>query len=159
MLLCRTVPLPCKSGKTAGCNLFAPLLSRLALASAKSCEALPAHKATIVLPDFTRSRSAEKKIEKKSIQIQQVNEIKIGKGLKSFLHYRQQISFGKNQEKQMAKSAGKGHSKFLHAGYKNDWVARQKDCSPRFFLVVRKGLKRKEASLLTRFWLLLPRQK
>jgi hypothetical protein len=25
MLLCRTRPLPCKSGKTAGCNLFAPL--------------------------------------------------------------------------------------------------------------------------------------
>jgi hypothetical protein len=35
----------------------------------------------------------------------------------------------------MAKSGGKGHSKFLHTVYKSDRVARQKDCSPRFFLV------------------------
>ncbi len=61
MLLCRTWPLPRKSGKTTGCNLFAGLTCSFTTLHAKSCDALPALLATIVLPDFARSFPAGKK--------------------------------------------------------------------------------------------------
>jgi hypothetical protein len=56
--------LPCKSGKTTSC-IFPPHFdSRTPNASAKICYALSTLKATIVLPDFARSCSADKENEK-----------------------------------------------------------------------------------------------
>jgi len=55
-------PLPCKSGKTTGCNLL-PLFSHPALASTKFTMPLPAHRPA-VLPYFARSLSADVFIRK-----------------------------------------------------------------------------------------------
>jgi hypothetical protein len=57
-----------------GCNLLTLLRSLRASASAKSCYALLALKATIVLSDFGRSSSAD---GKKKIKPQNVNNPKI----------------------------------------------------------------------------------
>jgi hypothetical protein len=48
-----------QTGQNRGCNYFALLRTRFPNASAKTCYALPALKATIVLPDFARSLSAD----------------------------------------------------------------------------------------------------
>jgi hypothetical protein len=58
-----------QTSQNPGCTLFAPLRSRGPRASAKICYALPAHMATIVLPDFTRSFSAEEKEKNNSGRI------------------------------------------------------------------------------------------
>ncbi|MFC0515207.1 hypothetical protein ACFFGT_13395 [Mucilaginibacter angelicae] len=50
-------PLPCKAGRTTGCNYFA--LTAPAPTSAKTCYAPAAALATIVLPTFTRSLPAD----------------------------------------------------------------------------------------------------
>jgi hypothetical protein len=72
---------------------------------------------------------------------------KVGDGL---LSSGQQISFGRKQEKPQALRGGQGHSKFLHAGSASERVVRQKDCSPRFFLVcAAKATCGKEAYLVT----------
>jgi hypothetical protein len=49
----------CTIRQNLGCNIFALLRSLTALASAKICYALPPLQATIVLPDFGRSLSAD----------------------------------------------------------------------------------------------------
>ncbi|MGZ3767728.1 MAG: hypothetical protein ACXVA2_23895 [Mucilaginibacter sp.] len=61
MLLCRTVPLPRKSAKTAGCKILPHYSFPLAPASASIAMPLPKLEATIVLPDFARSCSADGK--------------------------------------------------------------------------------------------------
>jgi hypothetical protein len=48
-----------QSGKTTGCNLLPCYRSRIATTSAKVAMPFPEHKATIVLPDFARSLSAD----------------------------------------------------------------------------------------------------
>jgi hypothetical protein len=59
MLLCRTWPFPCKSGKTWAAAFLRRFRSHMSLASVKSRYALPPHKATIVLPAFARSCSTD----------------------------------------------------------------------------------------------------
>jgi hypothetical protein len=54
-------PLRCKSGKTWAAIFLHLSPYRLVNLYAKSCDALPALLATIVLPDFTRSFPAGKK--------------------------------------------------------------------------------------------------
>jgi hypothetical protein len=73
MLLCRTRPLPCKSAKTWAAK-SCPTSFAHGLRFSKYCYALPAHMATIVLPDFGRSSSAD---GKKKIKPQNVNNLKI----------------------------------------------------------------------------------
>ncbi len=57
-LLCRTWPLPCKSGKTSGCNLL-PCFARARPGFCKSYYALATLIGQLVLPDFARSLSAD----------------------------------------------------------------------------------------------------
>ncbi|WP_091376244.1 hypothetical protein [Mucilaginibacter mallensis] len=59
MLLYRTKPLRCKSGKTWAAIFLPPASPLMPHASVKICYALPLRKATIVLPDFTRSCSTD----------------------------------------------------------------------------------------------------
>jgi hypothetical protein len=56
------MPLPCKSDKTTGCNLFALLRSLFPSLQQKFAMPRPMLKAIIVLSDFVRSLSAEEKI-------------------------------------------------------------------------------------------------
>jgi len=53
MLLCRTGPLRCKSGKTSGCNLFAPVVARgLRLCKKLLCPCLrTAHPFYLISPE------------------------------------------------------------------------------------------------------------
>jgi hypothetical protein len=62
-------PLPCKSGKTTGCNLLPRYRSHIATTSAKVAMPFPAHKAIIVLPDFVRSLSADVSLLTNILQI------------------------------------------------------------------------------------------
>jgi hypothetical protein len=57
----RSMPLPCKSGKTAGCNTFAPF--HKSPLQQKFANALSDTQPTIVLPDFIRSCSADEEKE------------------------------------------------------------------------------------------------
>ncbi|MCQ6959391.1 hypothetical protein NPE20_15550 [Mucilaginibacter sp. JC4] len=66
-LLCRTMPLPCKPGKTTGWNLLPHCVRSLALASAKFPMPLQPHKTTIVLPAFARSCFADGEERKETL--------------------------------------------------------------------------------------------
>jgi hypothetical protein len=63
MLLCRTKPLPCKSGKTCAGKVCGHS-AHTGPCAAKIFYALPLRKATLVLPDFARSCSTDGKKRK-----------------------------------------------------------------------------------------------
>jgi hypothetical protein len=62
------MPLPGKAVRTTGCLILPPLRSHISIASGKIANAPATTRATIVLPAFVRSLSAdgEKKVYKKA---------------------------------------------------------------------------------------------
>ncbi|WP_377021477.1 hypothetical protein [Mucilaginibacter angelicae] len=71
-------PLPCKPGRTTGCNYFALLRSHFPNASAKTCYAPAAAQATIVLPAFARSFPADGEEKMQEIKKEEARKAESG---------------------------------------------------------------------------------
>jgi hypothetical protein len=92
--------------KTTGCNIFAPLSLTQPYASAKSCYALVTAQATIVLPDFVRSRLADvfklkyilKKKSKKRKGLPETRARESGPWAEGFFRLDLLVTFGSSQK-------------------------------------------------------------